>query len=300
MLFSDLIAKGTNEEQKTKPLQKISNDFLLNTIEKNNPSTLKTLFYIATILKDMELEKYKDDELVDVELDKTAMQDCTMISDSTLRRNIKQMQQTSITFIDEKKKTQTGVSLIPRYEIQFGKNKIHLKLFGQIAKMIIDVEKNYTFMNVKNVMKLDSKHSIRMLGLLNNLDTYSIKATDKKALEQIRDNLDLINNPEYAKYVEQEDLVRKTEELKRKPLPKTISMTLSDINSFFGTNYKTWGEAERKIFKVSEEELERKSPLYFSYDVNYKSVGVGRPAFDYIKIFVHIQKGVQSRLANFM
>ena len=300
MLFSDLIAKGTNEEQKPKPLQKISNDFLLNTIEKNSPSTLKTLFYIATILKDMGLEKYKDDELVDVEIDKTAMQDYTMISDSTLRRNIKQMQQTSITFIDEKKKTQTGVSLLPRYEIQFGKNKIQLKLFGQIARMIIDVEKNYTFMNVKNVMKLDSKHSIRMLGLLNNLDTYSIKATDKKALEQIRDNLNLINNPEYKDYVEKEDLIRKTEELKRKPLPKTISMTLSDINSFFGTNYKTWGEAERKIFKVTEEELERKSPLYFSYDVNYKSVGVGRPAFDYIKIFVHIQKGVQSRLANFM
>ncbi len=300
MLFSDLIAKGTNEEQKPKPLQKISNDFLLNTIEKNSPSTLKTLFYIATILKDMGLEKYKDDELVDVEIDKTAMQDYTMISDSTLRRNIKQMQQTSITFIDEKKKTQTGVSLLPRYEIQFGKNKIQLKLFGQIARMIIDVEKNYTFMNVKNVMKLDSKHSIRMLGLLNNLDTYSIKATDKKALEQIRDNLNLINNPEYKDYVEKEDLIRKTEELKRKPLPKTISMTLSDINSFFGTNYKTWGEAERKIFKVTEEELERKSPLYFSYDVNYKSVGVGRPAFDYIKIFVHIKKGVQSRLANFM
>lgn len=40
-----------------------------------------------------------------------------MISDSTLRRNIKQMQQTSITFFDEENKIQTGVSLIPRYEI---------------------------------------------------------------------------------------------------------------------------------------------------------------------------------------
>lgn len=300
MFLSELLNKGTEEKPKPKPLQKISNDFLLNTIEKNNPSTLKTMFYIATILKDLNLDKYKDDELVDIELDKSKMQEYTMLSNDTLRRNIKQMQETSITFVDEKKKTQTGVSLLPRYEIHFGKNKIELKIFSQIAKMIIDVEKNYTFMNVKNFMKLDSKHSIRMLGLLNNLDSYSILPTDKKTLDQIRDNLELINNPEYSKYVEQENLVRKTEELKRKPLPKTISMTLGDINSFFGTNYIRWSEAERNIFKVAEEELERKSPLYFSYDANFKPVGKGRPKFDYVKIFVHLQKGVQSRLSNFM
>lgn len=300
MLVSQRLAQMEEEQNKPLPMRKISNDFLLNTIEKNNPSTLKTMFYIATILREMELDEYKKNQLVTIELDKKHLQEYTMISDDTLRRNIKQMQQTSITFIDEENKTQSGVSLIPRYEIIFGKNKIIIDLYSQIARMIIDVEKNYTFMNVKNVMKLDSKHSIRMLGLLNNLDTYSINPTDKKTLEQIRDNLDLINNPEYSKYVEQEDLIRKTEELKRKPIPKTINMTLRDINSFFGTNYKTWGEAERKIFKVAEEELERKSPLYFSYDTSYKPIGVGRPAFDYVKIFVHLQKGVQSRLANFM
>lgn len=300
MLVSQRLAQMEEEKKKPLPMRKISNDFLLNTIEKNNTSTLKTMFYIATILKDIELQKYKDDELIDIELNKKDLEEYTMISDSTLRRNIKQMQQTSITFFDEENKIQSGVSLIPRYEILFAKNIIKLKIFANICRMIVDVEKNYTFMNVKNVMKLDSKHSIRMLGLLNNLDSYSINPTDKKTLEQIRDNLDLIKNPEYAKYVEQEDLVRKTEELKRKPLPKTINMTLNDINSFFGTNYKTWGEVERKIFKVAEEELERKSPLYFSYDTNYKPIGVGRPAFDYVKIFVHLQKGVQSRLANFM
>ena len=167
------------------------------------------MFFLATILREMELEKYTDDDLVEIEINKKEFQDYTMISDNTLRRNIKQMQQTSITFIDTENNIQTGVSLLPKYEILFGKNIIKLKIFGNIAKMIIDVEKNYTFMNVKNVMKLDSKHSIRMLGLLNNLDSYSILPTDKKTLDQIRDNLELINNPEYSKYVEQEDLIRK-------------------------------------------------------------------------------------------
>ncbi len=300
MLVSQRLAQMKEEKSKPLPLRKISNDFLLNTIEKNNPSTLKTMFYIASILRDMELQKYKDDELIDIEINKKDLEEYTMISDSTLRRNIKQMQQTSITFFDEENKIQTGVSLIPRYEILFGKNIIKLKIFANICRMIIDVEKNYTFMNVKNVMKLDSKHSIRMLGLLNNLDSYSIGATDKKALEQIQKNLDLINNPEFKEFVEQEDLVRKTEELKKKPLPKTINMSLNDINSFFGTRYKNWTDAERKIFKVAQEELERKSPLYFSYSANFESNGKGRPSFSDVKIFVHLQNGVQSRLANFM
>ena len=300
MFLSDLLNKEKEKETKFKPLQKISNDFLINTIEKNNPSTLKTLFYIAIVLKNLGLEEYKDDDLVDIEIDKEKMQEYTMLSNDTLRRNIKQMQKTSITFKNEKEETVTGVSLIPRYKIQFGKNKIQLKIFAQIARMIIDVEKNYTFMNVKNVMKLDSKHSIRMLGLLNNIDTHSIKADDKKTLEQIQKNLDLIKDDNYKDYVEKEDLVRKTEELKRKPLPKTINMTLADINSFFGTKYKNWTDAERKIFKVAEEELERKSPLYFFYDANFKSKGKGRPKFDYVKIYLKMQKGVQSRLANFM
>lgn len=300
MLVSQRLAQMKEEKNKPLPMRKISNDFLLNTIEKNNPSTLKTLFYIATILRDMELQKYKDDELIDIEINKKDLEEYTMISDTTLRRNIKQMQQTSITFFDEENKIQTGVSLIPRYEILFGKNIIKLKIFANICRMIIDVEKNYTFMNVKNVMSLDSKHSIRMLGLLNNLDTYSITATDKKVLEEIQKNLDLIRNPDYKDFVEQEDLVRKTEELKRKPLPKTIKMTLNDINSFFGTRYTRWSEVERKIFKVAQEELERKSPLYFSYSPNFDNNGKGRPSFSDVKIFVHLQKGVQSRLANFM
>lgn len=258
MLVSQRLAQMEEEQNKPLPMRKISNDFLLNTIEKNNPSTLKTMFYIATILREMELDEYKKNQLVTIELDKKHLQEYTMISDDTLRRNIKQMQQTSITFIDEENKTQSGVSLIPRYEIIFGKNKIIIDLYSQIARMIIDVEKNYTFMNVKNVMKLDSKHSIRMLGLLNNLDTYSINPTDKKTLEQIRDNLDLINNPEYSKYVEQEDLIRKTEELKRKPIPKTINMTLRDINSFLELITKLGEKLKEKYLKLLKRNLKEK------------------------------------------
>ena len=86
--------------------------------------------------------------------------------------------------------------------------------------MIIDVERNYTYLNTKQMMNLKSKHSIRMLGLLNKIDSNDIKARDKRTLDQIKRNLELISNEEYENYFKKEDLVRKTEELKRKPLPK--------------------------------------------------------------------------------
>jgi len=36
--------------------------------------------------------------------------------------------------------------------------------------MIVDVKKNYTPMNIKELMKLKKAHSVRILALLNKLD----------------------------------------------------------------------------------------------------------------------------------
>ncbi|WP_363322290.1 hypothetical protein [Aliarcobacter butzleri] len=44
-------------------------------------------------------------------------------------------------------------------------------------------------------------------------------------------------------------------ELSREQLPKVIELTLEDLNSFFGTDYKRWGEFERRVLKPSMEEL---------------------------------------------
>ena len=59
-------------------------------------------------------------------------------------------------------------------------------------------------------------------------------------------------------------------------------------------------KVERKVLKPAQEELESKSPLYFWYDVNYESVGVGRPKFSTVRIYPKLQSGVQTRLASFM
>jgi hypothetical protein len=134
--------------------QKIHNTFLDNTINKSNLSALKTIFYLSTILKDMELNKLDEESLIGITIDTKDMLEYTEISIETIKKNFKSMQQTSITFINEKENWEMGINLLPLYKIIPNKNKVEIKLFVKIAKLIIDVETNYSYLNTKNFMKL--------------------------------------------------------------------------------------------------------------------------------------------------
>jgi plasmid replication initiation protein len=185
------------------------------------------------------------------------------------------------------------------YKIIYGKSKIQLKLFVKIAKLFIDVERNYTYLNTKQFMKLDSKHSIRMLGLLNKIDSYDCKIKKDNIAAQIQKNLEPIQSGLITDEKQKQAIYNKNRELKTKDLPKVKEMDLEELNEFFGTSYTKWYDIERKVLKPAQEELESKSPLYFWYDVNYKSIGVGRPSFSSVRIYPKLQKGVQTRLTTY-
>ena len=299
------LQKKEEENKKLLPMQKISNNFLDNTIFKNNTGALKTIFYLSTILKDMNLKDKDDESLIDLEIDLKEFISYSMLDERIVKRSVKAMQETSISFITteelngkKKVKEELHISLLPMYKIIYGKSKIQLKLFVKIAKLFVDVESNWTYLNTKQFMKLDSKHSIRMLGLLNKIDGYD-RPTDKEyKLKKIKDNLDLIRD--YPDYAKNEKLEEQNRELSREQLPKVIELTLEDLNSFFGTDYKRWGEFERRVLKPSMEELESKSPLFFWYDAYFQSTGKGRPKFEYVRIYPKLQNGVQTRLSNFL
>lgn len=276
MTIAEFRRKQKEEEERKKlmPMQKISNNFLDNTIFKNHAGALKTIFYLSTKMRDMKLDRYNEDELINITIDFDEFVKYSNMDVRILKRSVKQMQETSISFIttEEKNgsttiKSELYINLLPSFEIIHGKKLINAKIFVKIARLIADVSDNWTYLNTKSFMQLDSKHSIRLLGLLNKIDTYDYKleATQTK-----------------------------------KELPKVKKMTLEELNEFFGTRYKNWNDIERKIIKPTLEELDSKSPLTFTYDVEYKAMSKGRPKFEYIKIYCKNQKGVQTRLANFI
>ena len=299
--------KTEEENKKLLPMQKISNNFLDNTIFKSNTGTLKTIFYLSTILKDMDLKSKDDESLIDVEIDLKEFIAYSMLDERIVKRSVKSMQETSISFITteelngkKKIKEELNISLLPMYKIIYGKSKIQLKLFVKIAKLFVDVESNWTYLNTKQFMKLDSKHSIRMLGLLNKIDGYDCKIKKENIEAQIQKNLEPIQNGLIKDEKQKQAIFKANRELKTKDIAKVKEMDLEDLNEFFGTSYTKWGEIERKILRPAQEELESKSPLYFWYDVKYESVGVGRPKFSSVRIYPKLQNNIQNRLASFM
>lgn len=301
------LQKEEEEKNKLLPMQKISNNFLDNTIFKNNTGALKTIFYLSTILKNMDLKNKDDESLIDLELDLKEFISYSMLDERIVKRSVKAMQETSISFITTEEfkgkktiKEELHINLLPMYKILYGKSKIQLKLFVKIAKLFVDVESNWTYLNTKQFMKLDSKHSIRMLGLLNKIDDYDCKIKKENIEAQIQKNLDPIQSGLITDEKQKQAIYKKNRELKTKDIAKVKEMDLEELNEFFGTSYTRWAEMERKVIKPAQEELERKSPLFFWYDVNYESVGIGRPKFSTVRIYPKLQNNVQTRLANFL
>lgn len=201
-------------QQKIKPHQKISNTFIENVINKNNANAIKTVYYLATILeKETDLQDTADEKLKSIIIDTRQMLQYTEISLPEIKRNIKAMQETSITFVDEKQNIEEGMSLLPRYKIVPGKHRIEIDIFYRIAKMIIDVKKNYTFINTKTLMNLKSKHTLRLLPALNRINQYSDNVAKRKKYE-LEDLNDLFGTSyKRLKEIERKILIPVKEEL---------------------------------------------------------------------------------------
>lgn len=192
--------------QKATPHQKISNTFIDNVISNSNLNALKTIYYLASVLEKMEQlkEVSNNASLLTVEIDTRDMLKYTEMTLPDIRRNIKAMQETSITFVDESERIEEGMSLLPRYKILYGKNKIELNLFKVIAQMIVDVKRNYTMLNTKELMQLKSKHSLRLLPLLQKISNYSDHVGKRKRMD-----LDELNDLFGTKYKKIAEIERK-------------------------------------------------------------------------------------------
>lgn len=240
------------QEQKIKPHRKISNTFIENVINNNNASAIKTIYYLATILENMNLDNYKDNELLTVLIDGKQMLKYTEMTMPEIKRNIKAMQETSITFIDESEDIIEGMSLLPRYKIIPGKHKIELDLFSRIAKMVIDVKNNYTFINTKTLMNLKSKHSIRLLPVLNKISQYSPNVAKRKKY-YLEDLNDLFG----TKY-------KKLSEIERKilvPVKNELDMN-SKLTFIYEVNFENFEVGRPKATTITIDVIDNSGSLF--------------------------------------
>lgn len=247
------LRKQKLSNQKTKVHKKISNTFIENAIKDNTTNALKTIYYLASAIETIgDLKGLDDDKLLTIKFDTREMLKYTELSLPAIKKNIKAMQKTSITFYDEVEDTEVGVSLVPYYKFAYGKNKVEVKLFVQVAKLIIDVKRNYSMIDTKQLMKMRSKHTLKLLPLLQRISQYSEDVAKRKTFD-----LEGFNEFFGTKYKKFNDI----EKAIIRPVKEELDVH-SKISFIYETNYDYFDAGRPKAISITIDVVENAPRLF--------------------------------------
>lgn len=155
------------QEEELKDLVQVSNSLVESFVSKSNAVALKMLFYIA------KQQQKKNGEITTFTLSADDFATYCNLDNKTIRRNIIAMRSTSITFVERDKKgriiVEEGIVLVPRSKYDYATKTIEIDIYKKILDLIIEVEERFTTIDVKNVMELESKYSIRMTMILEHI-----------------------------------------------------------------------------------------------------------------------------------
>jgi len=238
------------EKAKVKPHQKISNTFIENAITHSNANAIKVVFYLASLLEKTNINT--EDELNTLEIDTKQMLQYTEITAPEIRRTLKAMQETSISFINEELKEELMINLLPYINFKWGKHTVEIKLFSKIAKLIVDVKRNYTFLNTKTLMSLKNKHSLRLLPILNMISQFSDNVAKRKTYE-----LEDINAIFGTNYKRLQEIQRKILE----PVKEELDLN-SKLTFLYEMNYDNFGKGRPKATTITIDVIDNSKSLF--------------------------------------
>jgi len=233
------------QEQKFKSHQKISNTFIQSAIHKSTVGALKTIFYLASILEQDNINL--DNELNTLKIDLRLMLKYTGLTAKEIRNNFKAMQETSISFVNEEEKEELMINLLPYIDFKWGKNLVELKIFSKIAILIIDVKKSYTFIDTSILMKLKNKHSLRLLPILN-----LISSDDENKSKSENYELDDLNDLFGTSYKRLQDIDRFILAGVKEELDQTSKLSFN-----YEINFDNFGKGRPKSTNITIEISEK-------------------------------------------
>ena len=236
------LRKKKLDAQKTKVHKKISNTFIESALKDNTACALKTIYYLASAIETIkDLETYEEDRLLTISFDTRDMLKYTEMNLPAIKKNIKAMQQTSVVFYNEEDDTEIGISLLPYYKFTYGKHKVEVKLFVQIAKEIIDVKRNYSMIDTSQLMKMKSKHTLKLLPLLMRISQYDEDVAKRKTFD-----LDGFNDFFGTKYKKFNDIER----FILKPIKEELDAH-SKLSFIYETNYDYFDAGRPKAISIT-------------------------------------------------
>lgn len=244
------LQKQKISERKITPHKKISNTFIENAISSANVNAIKITFYLASVLEKKDIDFSQ--RLNTLELDTKDLLKYTEITAHEARRTLLQMQKTSISFINEELQEELHINLLPSIHFKWGKNKVEVDLYSKIAKLIVDVKKNYTFINTKTLMGLKNPHSIRLLPILNKISNHSDNVAKRKHYEL--EDLNAIFGTNYKRLIE----------IERKILSQVKEEL--DLNSkltfLYETQFDNLGKGRPKATRITIDVVDNSGSLF--------------------------------------
>lgn len=167
-------------------------------IKKNNIMAMKILFFLSRT-DISKTEKIHDMQFM--EFDEKELLSYCNISKPSLRENLKTLVETSVKQYTSKRSFSYS-SLIP--EIEFNNGRIKIRVFTRIWKLISRDSKQYINIDLKSLMQLKSKHSIRMVALLSKINQY-----DEHIPKRTTMNIEELNDFFGTNYIRFTDIEKK-------------------------------------------------------------------------------------------
>lgn len=185
------ISTKTPKVKEPQQLCKIDNQLIEAFVKKGNLPALKILFYIASTNIEITGDYMK------FNLNTKNICETCNIDLKTLKRNVKQMSETSISIIDEK--SESYINVLPY--VKFGYDgKATLEMRRDILELIKATKNQFTIIDASKIMKLGSKHSVRMLMLLEYIKGFDDDVAKRKHYDL--DEMNLMFGTKYSKVAE--------------------------------------------------------------------------------------------------
>jgi plasmid replication initiation protein len=223
----ELYRKQKESDKKINDIARIDNSFIDSFLKKNKAVTMKILFYIAK--SDYKISQFKDigNQMKCLTIDCIKMCKYCNINLKDLKRYVRSLTGTSITIINNKDVLEYK-SLFPSATFELNSNILKIEMYNIILNKILEVEKNFTFINLKNIIHLKSKHSIRIIQILEMINGY-----DKHILKRKHYTLDEINQFFGTNYKSCIFFQKKVLDVAKKELDN-----ISDLSFIYQTKYK--------------------------------------------------------------
>lgn len=112
----------------------------------------------------------KDKKISTLKIDIRKLKSNLDLDFHNLRRNIQNIQKTIITI--KNNKNISDLNLITKANYDYDRQILEIDVYNEVLNELQQLKNKYTIINLDNLFKLNNKHSIRFIQILENINSY--------------------------------------------------------------------------------------------------------------------------------